>query len=32
MIFLQMLSDLLGLIRTRILIVKFLRERDLEQD
>lgn len=30
MIFLQMLSDLLGLIRTRILIDKFLRERDLE--
>jgi hypothetical protein len=32
MIFLQMLSDLLGLIRTRILIDKFLRECDLEQD
>ena len=32
MIFLQMLSDLLGLIRTRIPIDKFLRERDLEQD
>lgn len=32
MIFLQMLSDLLGLIRTRTLIDKFLRERDLEQD
>lgn len=32
MIFLRMLSDLLGLIRTRILIDKFLRERDLEQD
>lgn len=32
MIFQQMLSDLLGLIRTRILIDKFLRERDLEQD
>ena len=32
MIFRQMLSDLLGLIRTRILIDKFLRERDLEQD
>lgn len=32
MIFLQMLSDLLGLIRTRILIDKFLRERYLEQD
>lgn len=32
MIFLQMLSDLLGLIRTRILIDKFLRERNLEQD
>lgn len=32
MIFLQMLSDLLGLIRTRILIDLFLRERDLEQD
>ena len=32
MIFLQMLSDLLGLIRMRILIDKFLRERDLEQD
>lgn len=30
MIFLQMLSDLLGLTRTRILIDKFLRERDLE--
>lgn len=32
MTFLQTLSDLLGLIRTRILIDKFLRERDLEQD
>ena len=32
MTFPQMLSDLLGLIRTRILIDKFLRERDLEQD
>lgn len=32
MIFLQMLSDLLGLIRTRILIDKFLREHYLEQD
>lgn len=32
MIFLQMLSDLLGLIRTRILIDLFLRELDLEQD
>lgn len=32
MTFLQMLSDLLGLIRTRILIDKFLREHDLEQD
>ena len=32
MIFLQMLSDRLGLIRTRILIDKFLKERDLEQD
>ena len=32
MIFLQMLSDLLGLIRTRILIDKFLKERNLEQD
>lgn len=32
MIFLQMLSDPLGLIRTRILIDKFLREHDLEQD
>lgn len=32
MIFLQMLSDLLGPIRTRILIDKFLREHDLEQD
>lgn len=32
MIFPQMLSDLLGQIRTRILIDKFLRERDLEQD
>ena len=30
MIFLQMLSDLLGLIRTRILIDLFLREPDLE--
>lgn len=30
MIFLQMLSDLLGLIRTRILTDKFLREHDLE--
>ena len=30
MTFLQTLSDLLGLIRTRILIDKFLRERDLE--
>ena len=32
MTFLQMLSDMLGLIRTRILIDLFLRERDLEQD
>ena len=32
MIFLQMLSDLLGLIRTRILIDLVLREHDLEQD
>lgn len=32
MTFLQMLSDLLGLIRTRILIDKFLREHNLEQD
>lgn len=32
MIFLQMLSDLLGLIHTRILIDLFLREHDLEQD
>lgn len=32
MTFLQMLSDLLGLIRTRILIDLFLRGADLEQD
>lgn len=30
MTFPQMLSDLLGLIRTRILIDKFLKEHDLE--
>lgn len=30
MTFLQMLSDLLGLIHTRILIDKFLKEHDLE--
>lgn len=30
MTFLQTLSDLLGLIRTRILIDKFLKEHDLE--
>lgn len=30
--FLQMLSDLLGRIRTRILIDLFLRGPDLEQD
>lgn len=32
MTFLKMLSDLLGQIRTRILIDKFLRGPDLEQD
>lgn len=32
MTFLQMLSDLLGQIRTRILIDKFLKERCREQD
>lgn len=32
MTFLQTLSDLLDLIRTRILIDLFLREHDLEQD
>lgn len=30
MTFLQTLSNLLGLIRTRILIDKFLKEHDLE--